>query len=91
MSTKARSASVLQKAMTGQFTFEASWMACLSATGSETTISLGSQLPLMFVFVKEPGMNLPRVRPGTHSLGELEDRLASERLSADGDDRTPDS
>ena len=57
-STKSNGASVLQRAMVGILTYEASITACLSLFGSATIKSLGSWNFLVNWFVRVPGIHL---------------------------------
>lgn len=57
-STKSRGASVLQRAMVGMFTYEASITACLSDLGSATIKILGSWNFLVIWLVRVPGIHL---------------------------------
>ena len=58
ISTKSRGASVLQRAMVGMLTYEASMTACLSLFGSATIKSLGSWNFLVSWLVRVPGIHL---------------------------------
>jgi hypothetical protein len=58
MSTKSRGASVLQSAIVGMLTYEASTTACLSLFGSATIKSLGSWNFLVSWLVRVPGIHL---------------------------------
>jgi len=58
ISTKSSGASVLQRAMVGMLTYEASITACLSFFGSATIKSLGSWNFLVNWLVRVPGIHL---------------------------------
>jgi hypothetical protein len=58
MSTKSRGASVLQRAIVGMFTYDASITAWLSDLGSATIKTLGYWNFLVIWFVRVPGIHL---------------------------------
>ncbi len=58
ISMKSKGASVLQSAMVGMLTYEASMTACLSFFGSATIKSLGSWNFLVSWLVRVPGIHL---------------------------------